>query len=138
MIDLYLHGHQVHSVFQLLGEDENDISSSVAWALASCPSFRSAFLESQVKYKARGEEVVIRLQHSEKTGGRTDIEIESAGSLYVIIEAKKGWQLPGREQLRKYANRVNFKSSQAPVRLILVLSECSQEYAKANMELNEV
>jgi len=138
MINLYLHGHQVHSVFQLLGEDENDISYSVAWALAQCPVFLDGFLKSQVKPGQGYEDVVIRLQHSEKTGGITDIEIESIGNFYMIVEAKKGWQLPSQEQLRKYVNRRSFKDTQAPVKLILVLSECSQEYAKANMESYEI
>ena len=37
MTRLYLHGRQIDSVFQLLGEHENDISYSVAWALAWIP-----------------------------------------------------------------------------------------------------
>lgn len=138
MINLYLHSHKVDTVFQLLGEDENDISFSVAWALANCPSFLSAFLQSQLKRNANGKDIDIRLQHSQKTGGITDIEIESLGDFYLIIEAKKGWQLPGKTQLQKYANRRMFKNSQAPVKLILVLSECNQEYAKANLEVSEI
>lgn len=39
MGEIYLHNRKVDSVFQLLGEYENDISYSVAWTLARCPSF---------------------------------------------------------------------------------------------------
>jgi hypothetical protein len=138
MTELYLHNRKVDSIFQLLGEHENDISYSVAWALAKCPSFLDAFLQSQVKYKPKGEDVDIRLQNTEGTGGITDIELESLGSFYVIIEAKKGWQLPGHKQLEKYANRYKYKESKAPVKLILALSECSQEYATANLDVREV
>jgi len=138
MISLYLHGDKVDSVFQLLGEDENDISFSVAWALAQCPSYLSAFLKSQIKSKWTLKDIDIRLQHSERKSGITDIEIESAGSFYLIIEAKKGWQLPSQKQLHKYTNRPKFKESSAPFKLIVVLSECSQEYATANMEVREI
>ncbi len=135
---LYLHGRQIDSIFQLLGEDENDISYGVAWSLANCPSFLDVFLKSQVKRNCLSQDVIIRLQHSQKKGGITDIEIESPGSFYVIIEAKKGWQLPGKVQLQKYANRHAFKRSQAPLKLILALSECGPDYAKANLEVCEV
>ena len=138
MANLYLREHKIDTVFQLLGENENDISYSVAWALANCPSFLDAFLQSQVKRNAEGQGVDIRLQHSQEKGGITDIEIESPGDFYVIIEAKKGWQLPGKTQLQKYANRRTFKDSQAPLKLIFALSECGQEYAKAHLEVCEV
>ncbi|MFC1980024.1 hypothetical protein ACFLVS_04110 [Chloroflexota bacterium] len=143
MTDLYLHNRQVDNVFQLLGDHENDISYSVAWALARCPCFLNAFLNSEIKYKPKAEEVLIRLQHSEKKGNRrksgiTDMEIECPGSLYVIIEAKKGWDLPGYKQLEKYGNRPSFRDSKAPEKLILVLSECRREYAIAHLEVNNV
>jgi hypothetical protein len=138
MTNLYLHGNEVNSVFQLLGENENDISCSVAWALANCPSFLDNFLKSQIRRNCQSNDVVIRLQHSQKAGGITDIEIESPGSFYLIIEAKKGWQLPEKVQLQKYADRRLFKDSRAPLKLILALSECGPEYADANLEVSEV
>ncbi len=138
MIKLYYHNRKLDCIFQLLGENENDMTCSVAWALTKCPSFLNTFLTSQTKYKIDEDDVVVRLQHSEKTGGITDIEIVSQGKFYLIIEAKKGWQLPSKGQLQKYANRTGFKNSQAPIKMIITLSECSQEYAKENLEANEI
>ena len=83
MIYLYLHGHKVDSIFQLLGEDENDISCSVAWALAQCPSFLDTFLKSQVKTRHKYDNVDVRLQHSEKRGGITDFESSS----FILIKS---------------------------------------------------
>jgi len=144
MNDLFIHNRQIDNVFQLLGDHENDISYSVAWALAKCPCFLDAFLKSEIKYRPKAGEVLIRLQHSEnKKGDRrkegvTDIEIESPGNFYIIIEAKKGWNLPGRKQLEKYGNRPSFRDNQATEKLILVLSECRREYANANLEIDNV
>ena len=139
MTDLFLHNKKVNSVFQLLGEDENDISFSVAWALANCPSFLDTFVKDQIQPKSEYAEVLIRLQHLSGKGqedGYTDIEIESPGFFCVIIETKKGWQLPTLGQLSKYANRL--KTSQIPLRLIFTVSECSKEYATTNLNISNV
>jgi hypothetical protein len=39
MTELLLHKRKVESVFHLLGEHENDITYSVAWALSQSPHF---------------------------------------------------------------------------------------------------
>jgi len=97
MTDLYLHNCKVNSVFQLLSEHENDISYSVAWALAQCPTFLETFLQNVTVYKkGMTDNVSIRLQHYEATGGITDIEIESPNQFYLILEAKRDWNLPNR------------------------------------------
>lgn len=138
MTDLYLHNRKVDSVFQLLGEHENDISYSVAWALAQCPIFLKTFLQKVIGYKKDINNVSIRLQHYEGTGGITDIEIELPNQLYLILEAKRGWSLPNHGQLELYASRPSFRESRAPFRQILVLSECSREYAKLHLEVHKV
>ena len=74
MTQILLHGQEVESVFQLLGDKENDISYSVAWVLSRCERFLGAFLESQVGSKVDLSEVVIELQHSEKKGGNSALE----------------------------------------------------------------
>jgi len=130
MTDLYLHNRKVNSVFQLLGDNENDISYSVAWALANCPTFLDVFLRSQINRRTKAKNVLVRLQQAERTRGITDIEIESPGDFYIIIEAKRGWKLPGLAQLKLYAERRSFKSSEAPTRLILALVNAAK-----NMQL---
>lgn len=39
MAELTSYGDGVHSVFQLIGVQENDITKSIAWALCKCPEF---------------------------------------------------------------------------------------------------
>ena len=45
MATLESYGREVHSVFQLLGDKENDISLSMSWALAKCPEFLKAVVQ---------------------------------------------------------------------------------------------
>jgi hypothetical protein len=66
----------------------------------------------------------IHLQEYAAEKGITDIEVE-AGDVRVIVEAKRGWTLPSLDQLRQYAAR--------KPRLVVVLSECSAEYAKPRL-----
>ena len=32
-------GNEIQSIFQLIGDKENDITKSIAWALCKCPVF---------------------------------------------------------------------------------------------------
>ena len=136
MTELYLYNHKIDSVFQLLGEHENDISCSVAWALAKSPSFLQTFIQRITNHKIKTGDTSIHLQQYEANGGFTDIEIELPSKIYIIIEAKRGWNLPKRDQLEKYATR--FKHSSALLKKFVVLSECSQEYADLHLETREV
>lgn len=138
MSEIYLHNRKIDSVFQLLGEHENDISYSVAWALAQCPSFLHEFLRKVLDLKTNSVDIEIRLQHHEGDGSITDIEIELVNEFYLIIEAKRGWNLPNLTQLEKYAKRPSFIKSKAPSKRLVVLSECSQEYAALNLESKSI
>ncbi len=140
MAKLYIHGHRANSIFQLLGENANDISCSVAWALAKCPAFLNAFLNSLIQINVTTKDVEIRLQQHVKKNqkrGITDIEIRAPG-IFIIIEAKKGWNLPSHKQLEKYATRSDFIDSIATNKFILALSECSQEYVNATWDTHEI
>lgn len=107
MARLVLHNQDVESVFQLLGDKENDISFSVAWVLSRCNQFLKRFIESQIGSRIDPKEIEIDLQHNEKEQGTTDVEIKSS-TFHIIIEAKRGWNLPSRRQLEKYAKRGDF------------------------------
>lgn len=52
---------------------------------------------------------------------------------YIIIEAKRGWVLPGEPQLRLYSERSRFINSPAKVKVIVSMSECTEEYAKKRL-----
>ena len=137
MSDLYLYGRKIDSIFQLLGERENDISYSVAWALAQSPAFLNKFVCAVLQYEPNADEVVISLQDSEADGGITDIELKTPGKFHVIVEAKRGWNLPSRQQLETYANRPSFRNSDARLKLLVVLTECSREFAHAHLETTQ-
>lgn len=138
MAELLLHGKKVQSVFHLLGEHENDLTYSLAWALSQSPEFLKAFVRDTLGIKPSLENITIRLQHAEKNGGITDIEIESPGQFFLLVEAKCGWNLPAKAQLEKYALRKAFSVNKEVPRKILALSECSREYAIAHLEATQI
>lgn len=129
MTEILLHGKRVESVFNLLGEHENDLTYSLAWALSQSPQFLRGFIRSTLDIQPRIENATIRLQHVERSAGITDVEIESPGEFFIIVEAKRGWNLPERTQLEKYAARRAFSAGRKIQRKLIVLSECSHDYA---------
>ena len=52
MAILESYGREVHSIFQLLGEKENDITLSMSWALTKCPEFLKAVVKHMPNPKA--------------------------------------------------------------------------------------
>jgi hypothetical protein len=133
---LFLHNREIETVFQLLGEKENDVTYSVGWALYRSPSFLREFLRSTIGKDGEVGEVIVRLQHHKDPGGFTDIELELPAQFHIIAEAKRGWGLPGADQLQKYAPR--FQRSAYLVRRLVVLSECSVEYATHHLECQDI
>jgi hypothetical protein len=102
MTGLRLHGNGVRTVFDLLGDKENDITYSLGWALSQSDRLAHALLRDLSDGADPGELQAVRLQESVAGGGWTDIELESA-AVHVIVEAKRGWGLPEDEQLARYA-----------------------------------
>jgi len=78
------------------------MSRSVAWVMSQCPEFLSVFIKRFAGCNVDPNTAVIRCQVIEKSSGRTDVEIQASESLHLIIEAKRGWELPGQSQLNKY------------------------------------
>lgn len=126
MTDLFLHGRQVRTVFDLLGDRENDITFSIGWALSQCDSFLTLLLKRLFTDYDFGETQAVQLQQSGGSGF-TDIEIIT-DHVHLIVEAKRGWILPDGigEQLAKYAPRFSVTSRQ---NLIVVMSEGTNYYA---------
>ncbi len=129
MATLESYGHEVHSIFQLLGDKENDITLSLSWALAKCPVFLTTIVSQISGYSPNADEVTIMNQKYDADTGITDIEITDQNNFHIIIEAKRGWTLPGIDQLTKYSLRDNFVKSRAAHKHIVSLSECTQVYA---------
>ena len=108
---LISYNKEVGSIFELLGDKENDITLSMSWALAKCPEFLKAVVSSVVPVMPDPEETVILNQQYTADTGITDIEVTDYRTFHVIFEAKRGWVLPGTEQLTKYSVRKDFAAS---------------------------
>lgn len=67
MAELIAHNdEQINTVFQLLGNKENDITCAIAWILKKCPAFLSAFIHSLNKSLRVSDETFILYQQFEK------------------------------------------------------------------------
>ena len=128
MPELLLRNCPVPSIFNLLGQKENDVTYSIGWALSRSPQFLANFLHktTQTKQVFDPARVVIALQEYKRNSGITDIEVRD-DRLHVIVEAKRGWNLPSEYQLRKYLPR--FHETKADKPIVVTASECSQTYA---------
>lgn len=138
MSSFKLHGREISSVFQLMGYKENDISHSTAWVLSKC----SAMLKILIKdvcgvVTFKQEDIEICVQEYDRESGITDIEIKDNKEFHIIIEAKRGWMLPSKDQLLKYSHRDSFKKSIAKKKHIVTLSECSRDYAYHHLEIKD-
>ena len=134
MTELYLHGKKIKNVFQLLGEKENDMTASVGWLLKTCPKFLQKFLK-RIKINisnAEIKDVKILLQAHRSQHGITDIEIKFKSLFHIIVEAKRGWNLPSLTQLKKYNSLLN-KERGVKIKKLIILSDCSEHWIKSNL-----
>lgn len=136
MPDLQLHNKSIETMFQLLGEKENDITYSIGWALYRSPAFLKEFLLATVGEHANADAAVLRLQDYRKQSGITDIEIELPGQYHLIVEAKRGWTLPKIHQLEKYIPRL--KKRKSKVCKIIALSQCTADYARTLLTVSNI
>ena len=138
MAVLKSYGREVRSVFQLLGDKENDITSSICWALVKCPVFMKGIIKRVCGVDADPEQVTILNQQYDAKTGITDIEVTDDQYFHIIFEAKRGWLLPQADQLTKYSLREDFVSKPVPHKHIVSLSECTQTYAECYLPFREV
>jgi hypothetical protein len=119
----------VESPFDLLGSDENAITGAIAWTLRQSPALLKALVGGLAGYTGGVDEARLYFQRSEREKGRTDLEIVVPDEVHLILEAKKGWELPTSRQLELYTQRKSFAESRAKVRMIVTLSQADQRYA---------
>lgn len=129
---LFLHGRTVETYFDLLGNRENSITAALGWVLQGSHAFRRALLQSVfgAAVAKRSDDCLVHLQESGKHCGFTDVELLGSG-YHLIIEAKRGWNLPGKNQLGKYCAR--FPSERSASAALLSLSECSADFADRHL-----
>jgi hypothetical protein len=133
MPKLTLHGKKLGSMFELLGRDENDMTGSLGWVLANCHSFAAALLREVGLMGVEVAQAEVRLQQYETGRGFTDIEIEVPGKCCLIIEAKRGANLPTRRQLVRYTRRRQFRRYQFKSKRLVVISECNSDCASMRL-----
>lgn len=138
MATLESYGREIHSIFQLLGDKENDITLSMSWALVKCPEFLKAVVVAVCSFTPAIEDTTIMNQRYDATTGITDIEVTDHKNFHIIIEAKRGWILPGSDQLTKYSVREDFAKAALAHKHIVSLSECNQAYAKSHLPFAKV
>jgi hypothetical protein len=121
--------------FELLGNDENALTLAVGWTLCQSPHLLKLLLHEIFDHRIDSTRAVIRLQGYQTEYGYTDIEIDVPSVGCCIMEAKRGWNLPSKQQLTKYVARDYFLS--AKKKRLVVLSECIPEYIRHNLDLPE-
>lgn len=125
-MSLTRHGGDVTSVFDLLGRDENDLTAALAFTLANSPGLLDLVLHRLNMPTAR-EGTSLRLEERDEFG-RTDLEIDT-GTHLAIIEAKRGWLVPGEIQFTKYAPRI----AKHGAGCLVSLSAASSEWASQTL-----
>lgn len=120
---LTLHNQKIETVFDLLGQKENDLTYALGWALSRSPQFLTQLAKTLGLTSGFSELVKIRLQEHLLTQGVTDIEIDDPGLCHIILEAKRGFTAPSDAQLAKYANRLKTNRDEPETRLLVVLAE---------------
>lgn len=138
MAILESYGKEIHSIFQLLGDKENDITLSMSWALVKCAEFLKALIFTITGTTPMDDNISILNQRYDSATGITDIEITDYHNFHVIIEAKRGWVLPGADQLTKYSLRADFQNSPCGKKYIVTMSECTHPYADAHLPFHEI
>ena len=103
-VQLSNHGRPVVDLFDLLGYNENSMTTALAFAMARSPVFLArVLLELGYPKLAPDSSVSLRLQTRREESGITDVEIQVGNEFLGILEAKKGPELPSARQLALYA-----------------------------------
>lgn len=126
MTALKLHGVEINSVFDLLGDHEDDMTYALGWGLSKSNKLLKLFAEA-IGLPALEAASSINLQRHEDERGFTDIELETKDQAFAIVEAKRGWELPAVEQLEKYRGREKMGKRSLKRRLV-VLTAFDEEY----------
>lgn len=113
-------------MFDLLGRKEDDMTYSLGYVASRSPHFAKAIVEA-VGGQLRGVGGAIRLQTSDNDG-RTDVELD-ADEIFIVLEAKRGPEVPTIDQLRKYIPRI--RRSVAGRRKLVAVTNAPPAFARA-------
>lgn len=122
MSEMTRYGRNTASVFDLMGRGEVDLTAALGWTLAHSPALMAA-LWHRLGVPGPSADAAVALEVSGDMG-RTDLELVGTDAK-VIVEAKKGWLLPGESQFAKYVG--HFEPGLA--HLLVSLSDSSSDWA---------
>ncbi|WP_437552068.1 hypothetical protein WME97_12120 [Sorangium sp. So ce367] len=98
----------VATIFDLLGRKEDDMTYALGYVISRSPRFMTELIRA-IGGDLPTAEGAVRLQTSDESG-RTDVELEVGDDLYIVLEAKRGPELPSIAQLRRYMPRLKNKT----------------------------
>lgn len=124
--ELRRYGRSVGSVFDLLGRGEVDLTAALGWSLSKSPALLAA-LWARLELPGNPDNVRIDLEVADEQG-RTDLELANEQAT-VVVEAKKGWLVPGESQLEKYVPRL----TGFPHPMLVSLSDSSADWAATQL-----
>ena len=128
---LLIHETQIDSIFEILGTNENNLSYALGYVLSKSPRLLKSIIKKVFHKKIKFKTINVELQTFGKDKGFTDFEITIDNEFHFVIEAKKGWVLPSRIQLKRYLNR--FRDFKKTKRMFIILSDCSEVYVNDNL-----
>ena len=127
MTQLIKHGQKVGTVFDLLGNNENAMTYSLGWALSECNTLSQDLAARLGLCEGFSDTMHLRLQEYLPQKGITDIEIVDPGRFHIVIEAKRGFNIPLPDQLEKYAERLSASKDTKAKKMILILAESDRD-----------
>lgn len=132
MTTLKLYQTNVETVFDLLGDGEDDMTRALGWCLReSAPFLEKLGTHLGIDLGAESDQRTIHLQRHRKSEGRTDIELGIGGDPLAIIEAKRGYVLPSLDQLKTYAGRFAGETKSSRRALLVPLTMFDEAFVAA-------
>jgi hypothetical protein len=117
----------IATIFDLMGNTENDVTAALGYTVSRCPEFASRVLVDPVDYRGDVKALVVRLQTHTGKGGITDVELVIGQEVAIVVEAKRGPHVPSRDQLRKYVSVL--RRTGAEQQLLVALTNASDALA---------
>lgn len=113
------------SALDLIGTKEVDLTAFFALTLKRSTIFAAKFLTTIGSQHKEIQGLHLEVNKAEHLG-RTDLEL-SLGDDLIVIEVKKGWVSPSKEQLQKYQPRL----PKTPGSMLVSVSAMSEDYFTA-------
>lgn len=128
---LIVRGGEPGSIFSLLGADENSATLALGWVLEHSPSLRNAMSQAWFECETDPSKTEITFQKYGLDKGFSDLEYQAGLHCHAILEAKKGWTVPGLTQLQRYRPRLT--SAGAEIQRIITVSSAKEAFVKQHL-----